>query len=260
MGKNINYGQPVNWAHPLNRGLLAWWLVLPQWRGGKRFRDLCNRYHGTLTDMDPSTDWVSSRGRPGGFGALQTDNSMQFVDVGDVDVLEFTDEIFTWSAWFNQVAGDDGYLMSKNEGSSGWGWYFNNGSITVYLNGSADLTVSSVYTTAVWNHAIATCDGTTITMYINGKSVGSGPRDFDLQTNTGALHIGAALLALPFNGLIDGVRLSNRHYTASYAASLYLEELQGYPNLLNRFSMPYYVKAAAPQILRKYPSILLSMS
>ncbi len=32
-------------------------------------RDLMQRNHGTLTNMDPSTDWVGSN-RPGGWGAF----------------------------------------------------------------------------------------------------------------------------------------------------------------------------------------------
>ncbi len=38
----INWQFPVNWDHPLNKGLVHWWIVTPQDRGGTRLRDLCD--------------------------------------------------------------------------------------------------------------------------------------------------------------------------------------------------------------------------
>ena len=46
--RQVFYGQPVNWKHPLNRGLVSWWRVLPKFAGGLRFADLCHKNQGTL--------------------------------------------------------------------------------------------------------------------------------------------------------------------------------------------------------------------
>ena len=74
MGNRINWQSPVNYNDGLTKGLVAWWLVAPHWQGGVTFRDLCNRNHGTLTDMDPSSDWRVSD-RPGSWGAVYGDST-----------------------------------------------------------------------------------------------------------------------------------------------------------------------------------------
>jgi len=61
----VNRPKPPIWCpgiragHPLTRGLLAYW---PFWEAaGERLGDLSRKgHHGTLTDMDPATDWVAS--------------------------------------------------------------------------------------------------------------------------------------------------------------------------------------------------------
>ena len=45
----LNYGMPVNWQHPLNRGLVSWYKVLPMRAGGGRWVDIANVNHLTLT-------------------------------------------------------------------------------------------------------------------------------------------------------------------------------------------------------------------
>lgn len=46
--QNVDLSNPINWDHPLNRGLVGWWLALPQWSGGTKWYDLCGKYDGTL--------------------------------------------------------------------------------------------------------------------------------------------------------------------------------------------------------------------
>jgi len=51
MYRPINWSNPINRNHGLNKGLLAWWLVVPQWNGGTVWRDLAGgRNNGTLTN------------------------------------------------------------------------------------------------------------------------------------------------------------------------------------------------------------------
>src|SRR5688500_4148301 len=69
----------VNLSHPLNRGLVGWWLPGFGGRTGQVLRDLSgNHTHGTLTNM-ASDDWIPATGRPGGFGALNFDGSNDHV-------------------------------------------------------------------------------------------------------------------------------------------------------------------------------------
>src|SRR5688500_11296274 len=91
---------PVNRLHPLNRGLVAWFLTLPGLSGGLKWHnlmDLSNGPHGTLTSMDPPTDWVSAKARPGGFGALDFDGSND--DVRFTFPIAIANVPITASAW-----------------------------------------------------------------------------------------------------------------------------------------------------------------
>lgn len=59
----------MNWKHPLNRGLVAWWLVLPKRTGGVLLRNLvAQRSPCTLTNManSPSaTKWLGTHDQAG---------------------------------------------------------------------------------------------------------------------------------------------------------------------------------------------------
>jgi hypothetical protein len=70
MHGEVYTGEAVNWDASLNRGLVSWWLALPDQQRGNVFRDLCSRYHGTLTN---GPTWGGSKGRPGAFGSLAFD-------------------------------------------------------------------------------------------------------------------------------------------------------------------------------------------
>jgi hypothetical protein len=76
----IDTACPVDWAHPLNRGLVADWTILPipGWRGGLTLRDLVRGGRrpndGTLT---AGPTWGGAKGRPGGFGSLNTNGTSQ---------------------------------------------------------------------------------------------------------------------------------------------------------------------------------------
>ena len=55
---NIDLSNPLA-DHPLTKGLVGCWIALPQLAKGSIWYDLSGyNNHGTLTNMDPSTDWV----------------------------------------------------------------------------------------------------------------------------------------------------------------------------------------------------------
>jgi hypothetical protein len=76
----------------------GWWCPsLNPAMGGSRLWDLSGRQNwGTLTNMDPATDWVIS----GGKGALDFDNTDDHVNIPDSDVLSGLD-FLTVSFWAN---------------------------------------------------------------------------------------------------------------------------------------------------------------
>jgi len=59
---DVDLSNPINYNHPLAKGLVGFWLPLPSLAGGTKLYDLTRyRTHGTLTNMDPRTDWVVGR-------------------------------------------------------------------------------------------------------------------------------------------------------------------------------------------------------
>src|SRR5690606_30479453 len=96
-------------------GLISWWMVLPHWRGGLTWRDLCGRNHGTLTNMDPPTDWVGPRGRPGGWGALDFDGSNDHVLVAHSN--SFNVSSLSVAAWVRASVGGSTRLIVNRDGS-----------------------------------------------------------------------------------------------------------------------------------------------
>ncbi|PYN84021.1 MAG: hypothetical protein DMD96_00005 [Candidatus Rokuibacteriota bacterium] len=62
-----------------------------------------------------------------------------------------------------------------------------------------------------WSHLVATYDGTTLRLYINGSLVGTQPVAGAIVTSTGALRIGGNnVWGEYFQGLVDEVRIYNR--------------------------------------------------
>lgn len=56
----VDWSDPISRDCSLNRGLVGWWMGAPNCFGGTRMQDLCNRNHGTLTNMDTATDWLNT--------------------------------------------------------------------------------------------------------------------------------------------------------------------------------------------------------
>src|SRR5262245_49045669 len=67
----VDPAQPIDWRHPLTRGLVSWRLALPNAVGYQttNWRDLTKRIDGAFTG---TPTWDGAEGRPGGYGCLRT--------------------------------------------------------------------------------------------------------------------------------------------------------------------------------------------
>ena len=107
MNNLVNMSSPVNWGHPLNRGLVFWGLVTPGTYSGTRFTDLTNPgssgNHGTLSgsSSDGPPAWQGTN-RPGGWGHLKFDGGTteHLIKLLDHESLDFDTGDFAWSFWY----------------------------------------------------------------------------------------------------------------------------------------------------------------
>jgi hypothetical protein len=115
------------------------------------------------------------------------------------------------SAWIKVTAlppARSWVLLLGNEGAGSHHWLLNNSGATQFgvWNGGQ---TSPTLTVGAWTHVVTTFDGTTLTTYVNGTSIGSSPATFNLQGV--ALTLASAHInENSFNGKLDDVRIYNR--------------------------------------------------
>lgn len=268
----VNWSNPVNWRHPLNKGLVAWYLNTPHGRGGTVWRDLTGRHDGTLTTMDPATDWVRAGDRPGGFGALDFDGSNDHVDVGLMGTLSLNLAKTTVSVWVRTSSSAIQTILGTLTTTASRSFYalrFNldpiagtndTGEIQFYLRQNSSKNVGGGVTSDTgisdgnWHHIVATLDyqATIITLYIDGQSqtiayaaqdnTGS-PFQWDRNLWIGDTNIGGS--DNPFDGQMDDFRLHTCIWTPQQARNYYDLSRKGYPGILNRTPRRFATVAAA---------------
>jgi len=238
----INYTQPVNWNSPINRGLTAWWKVLPRWNGGLIWRDLCNKNHGILTNMDPVTDWVVGS-HLGGYSALDFDGTNDRI----VTTAATTTAGITVAAW----------IYPRSFGGSSRGRILSGGNPEVNIFYVDNVNVTSGFTFSqlaggfgfptttntiilnTWQHVAATVEsgGTTATMYLNGKNAGVVTGIILSAVNAWAIGGRVSADDRNFDGMIDDVMIfDGRSLNDNEIFSLYNDSILANPQRLNRIS------------------------
>jgi hypothetical protein len=188
--------------------------------------------HGVITN-GPTYD-------TDGGGCMVFDGSNDGIQINEVSNL--APPMHTISAWvkssnFNQ----SGFIFEKTTNGSvntQWSLFFNGNNTTYYRTmglSSEDLifTTSSYFTNNQWNHVIATYDGGTKRVYVNGVQATSQSVQGALgSNNTGPAYIGiyGSFSGYPFNGKIAKVQVYDRPLTAT-------EVLNDYNNTKSRFGL-----------------------
>jgi hypothetical protein len=255
----INLGNSINKQHPLNRGLFLWLLRTPNGSNGSQFVDLAGRYSGTLKSGSSS---ASANGRQGGSGSISFDGSSGYVDV---PAKLFTDlvsygagvNVASVATWFYPKTSLSAYQSLFDAGTSAA-----SRQLSIFLGGSSSQLYVAFASTAgnfaflstslvlnTWQRLMATCDGTTITIYLNGVSVATVAS----ATGTGFLdtaswRIGAnpTTGGALFNGMQDDIRVWGRLLSANEAMQDYVTSITGYQGVLNRISNSFITTVSAP--------------
>ncbi|MSR71452.1 MAG: LamG domain-containing protein [Candidatus Taylorbacteria bacterium] len=191
-----------------NRSLIGYW-SFDDGTGTKATDSSGNRNTGTIT----GASYVGGKlGKALSFSGTNT------VSLGTVGGYSNAVTIAAWvkhtssDTWDDIVAGGCGDFLLGFNGSNElrWGGQCN--------NPFAGLTYATNIDGA-WHHVIATYDGSTAALYVDGVLVSSGAASGSFTP--GALTIGSSGASEYYNGLIDDVRIYSRALTAAEVRTLY---------------------------------------
>jgi len=225
-----NVIKPPMWCpgrngHELWRGCV---LYLPLWEGsGAETMDLSGYGNtGTLTDMDPPTDWVTNtQGR-----ALDFDGTNDYINVPDASCFDITTNL---SVFFRGTVGATTGIISKYA-TDKREWSLakhSTGDIRIQLGDPADGSYEGSWNSVSAQHFSATVskqygftfDNGTVVIYVNGLAVPGelldGAIPTTLHNNDAPLTIGK-LATLFFLGRMSEVGIWNRALSASAIAEL----------------------------------------
>jgi hypothetical protein len=227
----------VNWSHPLNRGLVAWWLALPGSPRGRQFRSLTGKHHATLA----GPTWGSSAGRPGGYGGLTFDGTNDAATTPISADLAMTVD-HTLMCWVRAVTfGVTDILISSNETPGANNLQYNlffstGGTLCTYMTNLVSSSLGAV-TAGRWAHCAVTYvhATTTSTIYVNGRADGtstlvSKPSAITYYVSLGSENAGSQQA----DATVDDLRISRRAFSADEMWAFYTLSRTGYRGLLQR--------------------------
>lgn len=231
---------PINFAnsvsnHPLNAGLVGWWLPLRNNSGGRTLFDLCGKTHGTLTN---GPTWTA--GRSPEFGLLTLDGTDDYVTFGTPASLASLSAV-TVSAVV-RFPNFSGFQMCWTRASStypgGRDWEFRGNQTNAVPYGSfrvggtlREVTGPTAITANVWHHVAMMYDGAAVTVWVDGRQQAStaatGSVASSRELRFGSFSDNADFGEVAFEGFrIDAAAVS--------PAFLHDQSLRGYPDLLRR--------------------------
>lgn len=234
--------------NPNNLGLLGYWsfnegtsTVVSDFSGNGNF--------GTTTNISHPATATSGWGL-GRFGyAMKFDGVNDAVDIADSSSLNPTSQI-TISAWVKPtgVCSTSGYFVSKSNPGSYYLRFQGGGAGCMLrfqvITGAGTVTLDSatgVMVPGVWQYVVGTWDGANMRGYRNGVLV-SGPtaQTGTIAANVSNIQIGNAAGVLPFNGLIDEVKIYSRALSVSEILAQYRGGLVTYRQPSNQGLIGYW--------------------
>ncbi len=241
----VDWSNPVNADAPLNRGLVAWWKVVPGFQGwgSGKLHDMLGRNHGTLTN---GPTWSGPRGRPGGWGSMGFGGTgvaaTTLAIIGGPISIGFWVEVLSAN-----VGGRTAFSKSNNPNPpaedrclahvpfSDSTLYWDYGNAT---GGSGRLSTSFASYLNKWTRVLlvsAGSGGSHQAIYLDGRLIAS-------QSASASPSAGSAFMLggtdtggtdTQHKGMLDDFKVWNRVLSAADAAHDYQASLASYPNELN---------------------------
>jgi hypothetical protein len=181
--------------------------------------------HGTLTNMDPGTDWVAS----GNGLALDFDGVDDYVNA-KIPTIELSTDGCTLSLWYKNSTGTTGVYAALCSSTSGTQFLiFQASGSAINLGqrnnaGGDGSTSGGTWQSASWKNIIAVSTPLALTLYSNGSQTStlsrtSGATTFN-QISIGALNRAGSLSNYSISQQ-DDIRIYNRAITPSEIQLLY---------------------------------------
>lgn len=240
----LNTTSFVNWQHSLNRGLTAWWKVLPSSYGqrGNTAVDLVKGYKASLVG---GLGYASAKERIGGYGTLNLDAvNDTFQTNKRIGSLCPTDGTISFEARHNNPFNNgvaeglfeavDSFLglmlLKYTDGNIYAGWQTSGGGDDRIIVAAS----ASNWPQRVWTRYTLTWVNTGITtLYVNDKSIGTKTAT-SISNPTSTVIFGYySFLTRFYSGMLDDMRFVNRAYTAREVQQLYQESRSWRNRLLN---------------------------
>jgi hypothetical protein len=205
---------------PPTSNLAGWW-KLDDGSGSTAIDSSGQGNTGTLTAMDPATDWVA--GTIG--GALHFDGIDDYVDCGNNASLQITGSEVSISVWIKvDVAEDESGIAMKTSNSNwidGYGLYANTNSITFYVTAYTIAASKSFTADDQWHHVVGTYDGSSIRVWIDGVAGVAYSHTGNITNAVHSFEIGrGASDSYNFAGTLDDIRVYNAALTEADVLSL----------------------------------------
>jgi hypothetical protein len=206
--------------------LVGWWCPSIDATGGILLDRSGRNNHGTLTNMDPASDWVVS----GGKGALDFDGSNDYVDLGNNPSL--TNANGTLSFWFgNKGTNKVASIFSRNINADVWpvfsvGYEGSRMFLSSNAGASGEPGTTILAYSAVNNgdHIVVSWAGLVASCYQNARLVATITRTNGFGNNPSSRTVigrSGEFNNYYFDGQIDDVRIYNRALTAGEVSELY---------------------------------------
>ncbi len=203
-------------------GLVGAWMPGLGVTGGT-LRDVSgNRNHGTLTNMDPATDWVTSeKGLALDFDGVD-DQVLADISVNDLKLNSNLPRTVTSEFYLNDTSKQclTGYGQESNNAHYylfvvNGNWYFSG------FNNDFD---SGVAATVGWHSFAVSYVGSDLLLFVDGKQIAEATKS--LTTGPGDLSIGAkANGVFPSTAEISSVLIHNRILSPQEIKQLYVDPL-----------------------------------
>lgn len=205
----------------LRDGLVGAWCPSVSGWGGTVLRDLSGQgNHGTLTNMDPATDWVVS----GGYGALDFDGVDDYtlhpnVNIGQTPTLSF------WMLHRGKVANQRVFSQGSSDNNFSV-QLLSTGSVRGVLCGDGSgiaTTGSTPVSSSEWTHVALSFFASVAFLYVRGTlavttTLSGGLATLGNSSYKSQIGFGSGQ---PFDGLIADCRLYTRVLVPSEIRTLY---------------------------------------